>query len=155
MCVCYLPGSLLMSQVSCFFEMAVQERSRETGWRLMMPESAWALRERQRFRSIFTHKRLSQPLDTNTLEQDQNAFCNLYVLSQGYQIFLEISRVLSCSPNIVPGPYNSGGLEPNQWCYKANYEANTGLFFFYLKSKDKNLQWDLTILKEFRCTQKF
>lgn len=44
-CVCVqlcmpLPGIRWMSQESCFLEMGVQERSRVTGWRLMMPDRA-------------------------------------------------------------------------------------------------------------------
>lgn len=58
------PGNLLMSQLSCFLEILVQLRSRETGWRRMMPLSIRGVMDLQWFRSMRVHNRLSQHLET-------------------------------------------------------------------------------------------
>lgn len=57
-----LPGNRLMSQLSCFLEMLVQLRSRETGCRRMMPLSIRGVMDLQWFRSMRVHNRLSQHL---------------------------------------------------------------------------------------------
>lgn len=57
-----LPGNRLMSQLSCFLEMLVQLRSRETGCRRMIPLSIRGVMDLQRFRSMRVHNRLSQHL---------------------------------------------------------------------------------------------
>lgn len=51
-----------MSQLSCFLEMLVQLRSRETGCRRMMPLSISGVMDLQWFRSMRVHNRLSQHL---------------------------------------------------------------------------------------------
>lgn len=58
------PGSRLMSQLSCFLEILVQLRSRETGCRRMMPLSIRGVIDLQWFRSMRVHNRLSQHLGT-------------------------------------------------------------------------------------------
>lgn len=57
-----LPGNRLMSQLSCFLEILVQLRSRETGCRRMMPLSIKGVMDLQWFRSMRVHNRLSQHL---------------------------------------------------------------------------------------------
>lgn len=57
-----IPGNLLISQLSCFLEMLVQLRSKETGCRRIIPLSMSGVMEVQRFRSIFVHSLLSQHL---------------------------------------------------------------------------------------------
>lgn len=57
------PGNRLMSQLSCFLEMLVQLRSRETGCRRMMPLSIRGVMDLQWFRSMRVHNRLSQHLE--------------------------------------------------------------------------------------------
>lgn len=57
-----LPGNRLMSQLSCFLEMLVQLRSRETGCRRMIPLNIRGVMDLQRFRSMRVHNRLSQHL---------------------------------------------------------------------------------------------
>lgn len=49
-------------QVSCLLASGVQDRSKETGWRLMMPARAWLLSGLQRLTSMWLHRRLSQLL---------------------------------------------------------------------------------------------
>lgn len=56
------PCSRLMSHISCFLEMLVQPRLRETGWRRTTPLSMGGVTERWRLRSIQVHSRLSQHL---------------------------------------------------------------------------------------------
>lgn len=56
------PGNRLMSQLSCFLEMLVQLRSRETGCRRMMPLNMSGVMDLQWFRSMRVHNRLSQHL---------------------------------------------------------------------------------------------
>lgn len=56
------PGNRLMSQLSCFLEILVQLRSRETGCRRMMPLSIRGVMDLQWFRSMRVHNRLSQHL---------------------------------------------------------------------------------------------
>lgn len=51
-----------MSQLSCFLEILVQLRSRETGCRRMMPLSIKGVMDLQWFRSMRVHNRLSQHL---------------------------------------------------------------------------------------------
>lgn len=51
-----------MSQLSCFLEILVQLRSRETGCRRMMPLSIRGVMDLQWFRSMRVHNRLSQHL---------------------------------------------------------------------------------------------
>lgn len=51
-----------MSQLSCFLEILVQLRSRETGCRRMMPLSIKGVMDLQWFRSMQVHNRLSQHL---------------------------------------------------------------------------------------------
>lgn len=57
------PGKRLMSQLSCFLEILVQLRSRETGCRRMMPLSIRGVMDLQWFRSMRVHNRLSQHLE--------------------------------------------------------------------------------------------
>lgn len=57
------PGRRLMSHISCFLEMLVWPRLRETGWRRMIPLSMGGVMERWRLRSICVHSLLSQHLD--------------------------------------------------------------------------------------------
>lgn len=59
----------MMSHISCFLEMLVQPRLRETGCRLMMPLSIGGVMERWRLRSICVHSLLSQHLDRSTGQQ--------------------------------------------------------------------------------------
>ena len=56
------PGNRLMSQLSCFLEILVQLRSRETGCRRMMPLSIRGVMDLQWFKSMRVHNRLSQHL---------------------------------------------------------------------------------------------
>lgn len=56
------PGSLVSRQLSCLFASGVQDRSKEAGWRLMMPARAWLLSGLQRLTSMWLHRRLSQLL---------------------------------------------------------------------------------------------
>lgn len=58
----YLPGSLLMSQLSCFLEMLVQLRSRAAGCLRMMPLSMRGVMDLQRFRFTCFQSLLSQHL---------------------------------------------------------------------------------------------
>lgn len=51
-----------MSQLSCFLEILVQLRSRETGCRRMMPLSIRGVMDLQWFKSMRVHNRLSQHL---------------------------------------------------------------------------------------------
>lgn len=57
-----VPGKRLISQLNCFFEMLVQLRSRERGWRRMIPLSISGVTEVQRLRSIVVQSLLSQHL---------------------------------------------------------------------------------------------
>lgn len=57
-----LPGSLLMSQLSCFLEMLVQLRSRAAGCLRMMPLSMRGVMDLQRFRLMSFQSLLSQHL---------------------------------------------------------------------------------------------
>lgn len=69
-CSVRLPGSLLMSQLSCFLEMLVQLRSRAAGCLLMMPLSIRGVMDLQRCRLMCFQSLLSQHLvadaDTHT-----------------------------------------------------------------------------------------
>ena len=56
------PGNRLISQLSCFLEILVQLRSRETGCRRMMPLSIRGVMDLQWFKSMRVHNRLSQHL---------------------------------------------------------------------------------------------
>lgn len=53
-----------MSQLSCFLEMLVQERSSVTGCLFMMPVRAWGVTVRLMLRSIRDQSRLSKHLQT-------------------------------------------------------------------------------------------
>lgn len=57
-----LPGSLLMSQLSCFLEMLVQLRSRAAGCLRMIPLSMRGVMDLQRFRLMCFQSLLSQHL---------------------------------------------------------------------------------------------
>lgn len=64
-CVCwcvFVPGSLVSRQLSCLLASGVQDRSREVGWRLMMPARAWLVSGLHRLTSTWLHRRLSQLL---------------------------------------------------------------------------------------------
>lgn len=55
-----------MSQLSCFLDMLVQLRSKQTGCRRMIPLSMSGVMEVQRFRSIRVHSLLSQHLQRHS-----------------------------------------------------------------------------------------
>lgn len=57
-----IPGKRLISQLNCFFEMLVQLRSRESGWRRIIPLSISGVTEVQRLRSMVVQSLLSQHL---------------------------------------------------------------------------------------------
>lgn len=69
-----IPGRRPMSQLSCFLEMLVQERSSMRGCRLMIPVSAWGVMVRLTLRSIRDHSRLSRHL-TKTVTKQQTHGC--------------------------------------------------------------------------------
>lgn len=57
-----VPGSLVSRQLSCLLASGVQDRSREAGWRLMMPARAWFESGLHLLTSMWLQRRLSQLL---------------------------------------------------------------------------------------------
>lgn len=73
-----------MSQLSCFLEILVQLRSRETGCRRMMPLSIRGVMDLQWFKSIRVHNRLSQHLMARPA-QGESSEIKAHVGSPTYQ----------------------------------------------------------------------
>lgn len=67
----HLPGSLLISQLSCFLDIFVQLRSRVTGCLLIMPLSISGVMDLQWFKSILVHNLLSQHLPKKKKKKSQ------------------------------------------------------------------------------------
>lgn len=57
-----VPGSLVSRQLSCLLASGVQDRSKEAGWRLMMPARAWFESGLHLLTSMWLQRRLSQLL---------------------------------------------------------------------------------------------
>ncbi len=91
----YIPGNLLMSQLSCFLEMLVQLRSRETGCRRIIPLSMRGVMEVQRFRSISVQSLLSQHLH---IRKKDTVYAQKERIAQSVQ--KQLSFFLQFYPNI-------------------------------------------------------
>jgi len=91
----YLPGSLLMSQLSCFLEMLVQLRSRATGCLRMIPLNMRGVMDLQRFRLMCFQSLLSQHL----VRERADTFTG----PLGHEVQKTCFQLILFSPS-VPGP---------------------------------------------------